>query len=44
MVDYHDETVFSGPHLAAPRAHLADQPVPGSEGAVPDDWMDHIHR
>lgn len=42
--DYRDDTVFPGPHLAAPRAHPAGQPVPGPEGAVPDDWMDHIHQ
>ena len=42
--DYRDDTVFQGPSLAAPTAHPVDQPVPGPEGAVPPDWMDHIHQ
>lgn len=42
--DYRDDDFFPGPDLAAPTAHPYDQPVPGPEGAVPPDWMDHIHQ
>lgn len=42
--DYRTNRAFAGPELAAPQSHPLDQPVPGPEGAVPDDWMDHIHQ
>lgn len=32
-----------GPALAPPAAHPDDQPVPGPEGRVPDDWMSKLH-
>ena len=35
---------FEGPVLAEPLSHPADQPTPGPAGAVPADWMDHLHR
>jgi Zn-finger in ubiquitin-hydrolases and other protein len=31
-----------GPHLAPPRAHPKDQPVPGPRGRVPDDWQTQL--
>ncbi|MBK4215563.1 UBP-type zinc finger domain-containing protein [Paracoccus caeni] len=42
--DYKTGRAFPGPELAAPRWHPDDQPVPGPAGAVPEDWMEHIHR
>jgi hypothetical protein len=33
----------SGPPLALPDSHPADQPVPGPAGRVPRDWTAHIH-
>ncbi len=33
----------SGPVLAAPRSHPADQPAPGPRGRVPADWVQHLH-
>lgn len=42
--DYTTNRALPGPYLAAPRWHPEDQPTPGPKGAVPDDWMDHIHR
>jgi len=33
-----------GPALAPPHSHPLDQPVPGPSGAVPGDWMQHLHR
>lgn len=40
--DYRTEEVFEGPQLASPRYHPIDQPVPGPEGRVPDDWLDRL--
>ena len=31
------------PELAPPRYHPEDQPVPGPAGAVPADWIAHLH-
>lgn len=42
--DYRTDSTFAGPALAPPVAHPANQPVPGPEGAVPEDWMDFIHQ
>ena len=42
--DYRNDSGFLGPSLAPPLAHPNDQPVPGPDGAVPDDWMDHIRE
>ncbi len=33
----------SGPVLAPPHHHPADQPVPGPAGRVPPDWRVHLH-
>ena len=40
--DFQTEEGFEGPALADPQSHPADQPVPGPEGAVPDNWQDLI--
>ena len=42
--DFRDDQAYDGPPLADPQSHPPDQPTPGPAGAVPDDWMDHIHR
>ena len=42
--DFRDDQAYDGPPLADPQSHPSDQPTPGPAGAVPDDWMDHIHR
>jgi hypothetical protein len=34
----------SGPALAAPESHPADQPTPGPAGRVPHDWRTKIHE
>jgi hypothetical protein len=41
--DYEREAFFDGPELAPPRAHPEDQPVPGPEGRVPDNWRSLLH-
>ena len=41
--DYVVEGYGSGPALAPPSAHPADQPVPGPAGRVPGDWMSRLH-
>ncbi len=41
--DFAAEDYVSGPRLAPPRHHPVDQPVPGPAGAVPADWMTHLH-
>ncbi|MCY7401136.1 MAG: hypothetical protein LH477_09280 [Nocardioides sp.] len=33
-----------GPRLADPQSHPDDQPVPGPEGRVPDDWQTQLHE
>jgi len=33
---------FDGPELAAPRSRPPEQPSPGPEGSVPDDWADYV--
>jgi hypothetical protein len=35
---------LSGPELAAPSSHPADQPVPGPAGSVPSDWTRRLNR
>jgi hypothetical protein len=32
-----------GPHLAEPRSHPRDQPVPGPKGRVPADWESKLN-
>lgn len=41
--DYVTEEGFEGPDLAPPLHHPLDQPSPGPEGRVPDDWEDRLH-
>ena len=41
--DYDSDEGGSGPELAPPTSHPADQPVPGPAGAVPPDWRSHLH-
>ena len=38
-----DRMYGSGPELAPPEHHPADQPVPGPAGRVPRDWQSHLH-
>jgi hypothetical protein len=38
-----DDDYLDGPELAPPSSHPAGQPVPGPAGAVPSDWMRHLH-
>jgi hypothetical protein len=40
---YPDSRFFRGPELAPPTSRPADQPAPGPEGRVPDDWRDQLH-
>ncbi|CAN7274193.1 UBP-type zinc finger domain-containing protein [Knoellia sp. LjRoot47] len=42
--NYETEETARGPVLAEPSAHPEDQPAPGPEGQVPDNWRDLIHR
>ncbi len=42
--DYSTEQMVDGPELAAPLNHPVDQPAPGPQGAVPADWVQHIHQ
>ncbi|MEV0415516.1 UBP-type zinc finger domain-containing protein [Streptomyces sp. NPDC050448] len=34
---------YEGPRLRAPESHPREQPVPGPEGRVPEDWQEHLH-
>lgn len=36
--NYETEETLRGPHLADPRWHPTDQPVPGPPGKVPSNW------
>ena len=40
--DYTTGDMLSGPELAAPTSHPADQPAPGPADRVPADWMEHV--
>lgn len=42
--NYKKKKGFLGPTLPDPQSRPEDQPVPGPEGKVPADWMDHIHQ
>lgn len=42
--DYRSGEMLSGPALAPPDARPEDQPAPGPEGSVPEDWRDRLHR
>jgi hypothetical protein len=41
--DYVSDDYYDGPRLAPPEHHPLDQPVPGPEGRVPNDWMQRLH-
>jgi hypothetical protein len=41
--DFRTDRAFRGPVLTDPQNHPPEQPTPGPDGLVPDDWMDHIH-
>ncbi|GAA1448485.1 UBP-type zinc finger domain-containing protein [Leifsonia poae] len=41
--DYETEQLSDGPDLAAPQHHPLDQPAPGPEGRVPQDWQRLLH-
>ena len=41
--NYQTEEAFTGPRLAPPRHHPAEQPVPGPAGRVPSDWQLYVH-
>ncbi|GGX01128.1 hypothetical protein GCM10010297_23410 [Streptomyces malachitofuscus] len=38
------ELYESGPDLAPPVSHPADQPAPGPADRVPPDWAESLHR
>jgi uncharacterized UBP type Zn finger protein len=40
--NYVTESYLNGPHLAPPRWHPKDQPVPGPVGRVPADWESEL--
>ena len=42
--DYRTGDLFSGPSLAPPESHPADQPAPGPAGRVPANWQDLLHE
>lgn len=42
--DYATEQVGRGPSLAEPTSRPEDQPAPGPDGAVPEDWRQRINR
>jgi len=42
--DFSSEQGGSGPDLAPPDSHPADQPAPGPHGSVPADWLTKLHR
>jgi len=41
--DYTTDSYYEGPALTPPRHHPVDQPVPGPEGRVPNDWEQRLH-
>ncbi|MBE7211044.1 MAG: hypothetical protein INR65_08490, partial [Gluconacetobacter diazotrophicus] len=41
--DYRTGAMVTGPELARPQAHPADQPAPGPRGRVPADWQELLH-
>ncbi len=42
--DYAAQDYGTGPALAPPLAHPADQPAPGPAGRVPADWRSRLHH
>jgi hypothetical protein len=41
--DYRSGDFLSGPSLAPPHSHPADQPTPGPAGAVPANWQSQLN-
>jgi hypothetical protein len=42
--DYDTKELYAaGPQLAAPDSHPEDQPVPGPQGRVPENWTELLH-
>ncbi len=41
--DFVTDVLLQGPELAPPACHPEDQPTPGPEGRVPEDWREHLH-
>ncbi|NEK56366.1 UBP-type zinc finger domain-containing protein [Geodermatophilus sabuli] len=41
--DFAREQAVTGPDLAPPLAHPADQPAPGPRDRVPADWRSRLH-
>ena len=44
LYDYRTEEFLTGPELAPPTHHPADQAVPGPVGRVPPDWQRLLHQ
>ena len=42
--DYEAGATTAGERLAPPQSRPVDQPAPGPEGAVPDNWKELLHR
>jgi Zn ribbon nucleic-acid-binding protein len=42
--DFENDNDAAGPQLAPPRAPPDEQPAPGPAGAVPEDWVERLHR
>ena len=42
--DFQEEDYYDGPQLAPPHSHPPEQPTPGPEGSVPQDWPERLHR
>ena len=41
--DYDQDVGVLGPELADPQHHPEDQPSPGPQGRVPENWRDLVH-
>jgi Zn-finger in ubiquitin-hydrolases and other protein len=41
--NFETDEMLRGPHLADPRFHPKDQPVPGPAGRVPPDWESKLN-
>jgi hypothetical protein len=42
--DFETDEYAAGPQLVPPLHHPEDQPAPGPAGAVPQDWVQRLHR
>lgn len=42
--DYRSENLIRGERLAPPDSHPEDQPAPGPEGKVPDNWQSLLNQ